>query len=208
MAVVPSVRKLFPMKAASDLENSGKEPLDILPRDPADWPDSLSDLRGGFADRLNVYRVMAHHPELLLAWKNFRNHVVGAKALGNEYCEVVILRAAHRLGAAYEWAHHVVRGRRAGLNDDRIRRIGGPSDAMSGADAVLVRAVDELVDHSQLTVETQRQLVELVGIPGMFDVIATVGHYIVLGFIVKSFDTVTDTDIADELSKHPFQPDV
>ena len=107
MAVVPSVRTLFPMKAASGLENSRKEPLDILPRDPADWPDSLSDLRGGFADRLNVYRVMAHHPELLLAWKNFRNHVVGAKALGNEYCEVVILRTARRLGAVYEWAHHV-----------------------------------------------------------------------------------------------------
>ncbi len=174
------------------------------PLDPADWPESLADMRGGFADRLNVYRVMAHHPELLLAWKNFRNHVVGAKALGSEHCEVVILRTAHRLGAAYEWAHHIVRGRRAGLDDARIRQLGGPADEMSGADAVLVRAVDELVDHSQLDAETQKQLVDLVGVAGMFDVIATVGHYMVLGFIVKSFDTATDSDIAGELTQHPF----
>ncbi len=166
----------------------------------ADWPEAVDDLRAGFAGRLNVYRVMAHHPDLLSAFAGLRGHVVQNTALGPERAEVVILRLAHRLGSAYEWAHHVVRGRRAGLSDARIRTLRGDPEAMAASDAALARAVDALVDHHKLT-DAQAQAVG--GPKAVLDLIATVGMYLTLGFIVESFATPVDDDVAAELASAP-----
>src|SRR6056297_2874654 len=91
----------------------------------AEWPLEIADLKDSFAGRLNVYRVMAHHPELLRAWVPLRRHLVQSSTLGPEQLEVAILRTAHRLNAPYEWAHHVERGRAAGLSDARIQSMRG-----------------------------------------------------------------------------------
>ncbi len=48
----------------------------------ADWPALIAEMRTGFAGALNVYRTMAHHPELLRAWAPLRQHVVKDSALG------------------------------------------------------------------------------------------------------------------------------
>lgn len=159
------------------------------------WPERLAPFKDSFATRLNVYRVMAHHPELLAAWAPLRAHLVTAPALTPEQSEVVILRTGHRLGAAYEWAHHVHRARKLGMPDGRIHGIAGDPAAMDPADAVLARAVDELFDDRRLSAQSQQDLVDLVGTHGMFDVIATVGFYSVLGYIVQSFDTPIDSDV-------------
>lgn len=172
----------------------------------AAWPPQIADLATGFAGRLNVYRVMAHHPALLRAWAGLRAHVVCDTALGPERSEVVILRTGHRLGAAYEWAHHVVRGRAAGLSDTRIKALAGPVTAMAAEDAVLAGAVDALIDRQCLSAAEHEPLAALVGSAGVFDLIATVGFYTTLGFIVRSFDTPLDADVAADLAARPLSP--
>lgn len=167
------------------------------------WPEALSHLAGGFATRLNVYRTMAHHPALLAAWAPLRAHVVTASALGPERSEVVILRTGHRLGAEYEWAHHVHRARRIGMGDARIAALAGPTDAMLPQDATLCRAVDELLDDHRLSSASRQAVAALVGTPGMFDLIATVGFYSVLAYIVQSFETPIDAPVAAELAARP-----
>ena len=100
-------------------------------------------MMNGFATDLNVYRVMAHHPSLLLAWEQLRNHVVKANSLPNRELEIVILRTGFRLNASYEWAHHVVRGRTAGLSDHEIAQCRlEPSQVFDARQALLVKAVD------------------------------------------------------------------
>ena len=83
--------------------------MPYAPLSDTDWPPALADMAQGFAGRLNVYRTMAHHPALLRAWAPLRGHVVQTSTLGPQISEVVILRTGHRLGAAYEWAHHISR---------------------------------------------------------------------------------------------------
>lgn len=168
-----------------------------------DWPELASALQGGFATALNVYRTMAHHPDLLNAWAPLRGHVVTAPALTLQQSEIVILRTGHRLGSAYEWAHHIHRARKVGIDDIRIARIAGPLPDISGDDATIARAVDELFDQHRLTDETRARLGDLVGPKGILDVMATVGFYSVLGFIVNSFDTLLDDDVAREMSEWP-----
>lgn len=177
--------------------------MTLPPLTDAEWPEEIADLREGFAGRLNVYRVMAHHPALLRAWSGFRNHVVLTSTLGAARSEVAILRTGVRLGVEYEWAHHVVRGRDAGLSDARILSLRGAPEAMAPEDAVIARAVDELIDAARLSPAVQAALRDLIGVEGMFDVIATVGLYRVLATILSSFDTPIDADIAAALKAAP-----
>lgn len=176
---------------------------DLQPITDADWPEAAKALRDGFAGKLNVYRVMAHHPALLNAWAPLRAHVVLDNVLGKQLSEVVILRTGVRLGSDYEWSHHVSRARACGMEDVRIASIRGAIDAMAPYDAVLARAVDELFDDKRLSGATQEALVALVGREGMFDVLATVGFYSTLGFILNSFGTPLDDDVAAELAARP-----
>jgi hypothetical protein len=52
------------------------------PIEDANWPVEIADLRTGLAGALNVYRVMAHHPDLPRAWAPRRQHIVKESALG------------------------------------------------------------------------------------------------------------------------------
>lgn len=164
------------------------------------WPEALADLRGGFAGGLNVYRTMAHHPALVRAWAPLRQHLVKDGALGPERSEIVILRVGVRLGSAYEWMHHVSRSRALGMSDDRIRSVLGQGE---GEDALLIRAVDAILDERRLPPALERELAAAVGTAGVFDLIATVGFYQVLGTILMTYEVPVDGPVARELAEAP-----
>lgn len=164
------------------------------------WPDEIADLREGFAGALNVYRVMAHHPALLRAWAPLRQHVVRETSLGPERSEVVILRTAHRLGSAYEWDQHVSRARKLGFSDERISALRGLPE---GEDGLIVRAVDALLDVRKLSPQLEADLAQVIGRKAVIDLIATVGFYSVLGYLLMTYDTPLDADVAAELAINP-----
>lgn len=180
-------------------------PPSLPPISDADWPETIKDMRGDFAGRLNVYRVMAHHPDLLRAWADLRDHVVLKNALGAQRSEIVILRAAARLESDYEWQHHVSRSRACGLDDARIASLTGLIEDMEPEDAVIARAVDDLFDYARLSSTTVTALSTLIGTKGMLDVIATVGFYSTLGFILRTFETPIDQSIQEEMNDRPLR---
>ncbi|MER8811219.1 carboxymuconolactone decarboxylase family protein [Mesorhizobium australicum] len=165
-----------------------------------EWPAEIADMKAGFAGSLNVYRTMAHHPALLKAWAPLRQHIVKDSALGPVRSELVILRAAHRMGSAYEWAHHVSRARALGISDARIREMSGTP---IGEDGLIARAVDALFDHARLPSEIEQAISSSMGTEAVFDLIATVGFYSVLGYILMTFNTPIDECVADEMAKRP-----
>ncbi|WP_026617284.1 carboxymuconolactone decarboxylase family protein [Ensifer aridi] len=164
------------------------------------WPAEIADLRAGFAGALNVYRTMAHHSALLKAWAPLRQHIVNDSALGAVRSELVILRAAHCMGSAYEWAHHVSRARALGIPDTRIRAMRGMPD---GEDGLIAQAVDALFDEQRLPLHILTALQATIGKEAIFDLMATVGFYSVLGFILMTFDTPIDEYVARELEQNP-----
>lgn len=178
----------------------------IAPLDDAHWPAEAADLRRGFAGGLNVYRTMAHHPALLRAWAPLREHIVNQTTLGPELSEVVILRTGHRLGSAYEWQQHIERARQRGLTDARIASIAGSPEAMSPLDAALAIAVDDLFGQNRLSDASVARLTDALGKKALFDLIATVGFYAVLGYTLNTFDVPLDDDIAEALRHRPFSP--
>jgi len=186
-----------------------KHPWNLHPLKDAEWPAELGELRDGFLGQANVYRVMAHHPHLLKAWTALRQHVVVETSLGRARSEVVILRAAARTNAPYEWAHHVVRGREAGLSDTRIASLRGELGQMDPADRLIAEAVDQLFDNAGLSPELLQDLHAEVGPEGTLDLMATVGFYSTLAFILNSFNTEIDENIAASLDAAPLSgPDL
>ena len=195
----------MPSKPRSDSGKAQEMPFAFPPLADHEWPENIRDMLTGFAGQLNVYRVMAHHPELLRAWEPLRAHVVLENALGREKAEVVILRAAFRLGSAYEWAHHMVRARRCGLDAGRIVSLRGSVQDMAPEDVLLAEAVDELLANARLTPETKKKLTGLLGRKAVLDLMATLGFYSTLAFILNSFEVPLDEDIAGKAD--PAMPD-
>lgn len=75
---------------------------------------------------------------------------------------------------------------------------------MAPGDALLARAVDELFDNKQLSPLTARALVAAHGKEAMIDLMATVGFYSTLGFLLKTCGTPLDEDIVAALAAQPF----
>jgi len=172
------------------------------PLSDADWPEAIASLRDGFAGALNVYRVMAHNPELLAGWAPLRQHVVKDSTLGPERSELAILRTAHRLGSPYEWSHHVSRARALGFSDARIAAMRGIPE---GEDGLIARAVDQLIDKRRLDAGLEAELADTIGRKAVIDLMATVGFYSVLGYLVMTYDTPLDDNVARELEEKPFE---
>ncbi|MBY5571615.1 carboxymuconolactone decarboxylase family protein [Rhizobium leguminosarum] len=170
------------------------------PMTDEEWPVEIADMKEGFAGSLNVYRTMARHPALLKAWAPLREHIVKDSALGPLRSELVILRAAHRMGSAYEWTHHVSRARGLGISDARIRDMRGTP---VGEDGLIARAVDALFDDARLSTEIEQAISSSMGTKAVLDLIATVGFYSVLGCILMTFDTPIDEHVAHEMAKRP-----
>lgn len=167
------------------------------------WPDQLADMREGPLGRLNVYRMMAHHPPLLRAWSALREHLVARSSLSPQQSELAILRTGWHWRSRYEWLHHVSRGRRVGLSDEAIARCAALTPGAADGDALILHVVDTLMARGRLDDDLLAQLQELVGVTGALDVMATVGMYTTLAFVLETFGVPLDAEIAAELAGDP-----
>lgn len=174
------------------------------PLPPDQWDQSLQyvidDMRGC---PLNVHSLMANHPELLNAWWDYRNYSVSGGALEQRDRELVILRVAVHLRLWYEWASHVVRGLAADLTMDEIDRVmTGPAAAQwSDRDALLLTAVDQLIQDRSIDDNTQSALAEYFSTNQIMDVIAVQGLYVTLGCMINTWGLELDEHVAAQLPK-------
>ncbi|WP_433502318.1 carboxymuconolactone decarboxylase family protein [Pseudonocardia halophobica] len=126
---------------------------------------------------LAIFRTMARHPRMMKRFNVLGGFFLTRGDLPARERELVVLRVAWRSGCEYEWAQHVLIGRRAGLTDAEIARVAEPAAEWPAADAALLRAADEVLDHIDLSDETwaelagrftETQLVELVVLVGFY----------------------------------------
>jgi alkylhydroperoxidase family enzyme len=136
-------------------------------------------------DAGNALATLVHHPDLARAFLRFNMHLLFRSTLPPRVREQAILRVAHRRGCAYEWFHHVELGKQAGLSDDDIAAIGRgePADEIG---RVVVNAVDELEEKSNLSDATWAALAEHFDERQRMDLVFTVGCY---GALALAFNT-------------------
>lgn len=183
----------------------------LAPLPPADWDPSLTPVLETMQNTpLNVHALMAHHPELLLAWWDFRNHGVNGGSLGRRRAELVILRTALHIGSWYEWASHVVRALDCGLSLAEIQRVaaGAQGSGWEGAEALLLQAVDELIADHAISTATLGELARHYDNRQLLDLIAIQGMYLVLGNLLNTWppelDEATRSRLPAEMSRASF----
>lgn len=88
--------------------------VDEIP-DPA-----ASALREVGGRPINLYRALANQPEVLRAWIDLAWTLRLRGSVDRSLRELLILRAAQILDSDYEWGHHVMAARAAGLAEAKI----------------------------------------------------------------------------------------
>jgi 4-carboxymuconolactone decarboxylase len=150
---------------------------------------------------INVHGLMAHNPELLKAWWSFRNYSVNGGALGKRKGALVILRVAVHTKAWYEWGSHVERSLACGLTMDEIDRVKvlSGSNGWEPSEAILLRAVDELIAAHGLSQDTHIALCEHYSIQQVMDIMAIHGMYVILACMVNTWGLELDSHVQDKL---------
>ena len=160
----------------------------LTPLPPAQWDASLAPVLADLGTPLNIHNVIARHPALMLSYVDFRNHVVKGSSLTPRRREILILRVAHVTGAAYEWEHHVVRGRAAGLSDDEIARVrdGAGAQGWTEEEGLLLEAVDDMLARAEIARPTWSAMCEAFSDAELLDIVFTIGTYLVMSTILKT----------------------
>ena len=180
----------------SDNKKFGPLPVD-------EWDDSLAQVVDDMDGRpLNVHRLMAHHPKLLNAWWNFRNHAVTGGELGRRNGELVILRVALHMRAWYEWASHVQRALACDITLEEIERVkqGASASGWEASEVMLLQAVDELVANRLISPKTLQELGEYFSNRQIMDIMGIYGMYVILGCMVNTWDIELDEHVE---AQHP-----
>jgi 4-carboxymuconolactone decarboxylase len=169
----------------------------IEPIAEEDLPEgSRVSLDGG--PTLNIFRTLAHHPDLTRRWNVFGAHVLGKSTLPSRERELVILRIGWLCRAVYEWGQHVAIGKRCGLEDDEIRRIavGPDADGWSELDRVLLRATDELHADACISDAAWTELKSHYDTRQLMDLVFTVGQYNLVSMALNTFGVQPEDDLA------------
>ncbi len=175
----------------------------VKPLEPSEIPaEFIERLAGGGgpnqqAAMLNIFRTLAHHPDLMRRWMVFGNHVLSKSTLAPRERELVILRIGWLCRAEYEWGQHVLIARRSGLRDDEIERIKQGPDApgWSDLDRALLRATDELRADAMITDQTWKQLSEHLSTQQRMDLVFAVGQYNLVSMALNTFGVQLDPGV-------------
>lgn len=170
----------------------------IAPIPVDEWNEEQSELVAPMVARgpvLNIFRTLLNHPAALKGFLAWGSYILSRRnTLPARQREIAVLRTGFLCRCGYEWTQHVPIGQRAGLTDAEIEAIKQGSDApgWSAADAVLIRASDEL-HHDQFVSETTwRVLGEHFTVRQCMDLVFTVGQYTQVSMLLNSFGVQLD----------------
>jgi alkylhydroperoxidase family enzyme len=160
----------------------------LSPQEPSEWGEEARRVLGATANPLAILRTLAHQPRLLAPFLGWAAALAGRGALPRRDSELLALRTAWNCRSTYEWGHHAVYARSAGLSDEEIERvaISPAASAWSAHDRVLLTAADELHARQQLSdaawsaLRAQSSDAQLVEIP------LVVGHYTMLSMLANA----------------------
>lgn len=155
----------------------------VAPLPPEERDERQAELVRYAGNEFGVYTTLVRHPDLFADFMVLGRRLLRLSSLEPRDREALILRAAYRCRARYEWSHHDVIGRRVGLTDEELTILATDTiapDVESGL-AMLIRAADELVGQHVLSDDTwaeltgkytQNQVIELCMLVGEYAMLA------------------------------------
>jgi 4-carboxymuconolactone decarboxylase len=173
----------------------------IVPLEPEEWSDEVRQILGGTLQKvgeleggkaaprpLNILMTIAHQGRLLGPFLGFAAALATQGMLPRRESELLALRAAWNCQSAFEWGHHVLYARAAGISNDSIAAIahGPEADSWSDSDRTLLQAADELHHAKNISDETWSQLSEHWDSGQIVEIAFVVGNYTMLSMLANA----------------------
>lgn len=180
-----------PLVAADEFLTEKQSLLDTLADEDDVSDDRGHSLEGG---TLNVYRALAHAPNLLEAFQTYGGSVWRESGLTPHERELVILATACAADSRYEWHQHVRVGLDEGLTPEQIRTVSNDSsDRFSPSHGALVEYVKAFVDDD-VDEETYNQLAEHYDVDHIVAVGLLSGLYIGLARQLQALEVAPEVE--------------
>lgn len=169
----------------------------IAPVAPADLtPEQKAALEAYRSGPLpNIFRTIVQAPEAMRQFAGWTRYVLneGGSDLPPRKREILILRTGYLCKSGYEFMQHVAIGLRSGLDFADIARIkAGQVDEWSPAEAVLIRAADDLHNDCFVSDDTWVELSRHYTTKQCMDVVFTVGQYTQVCMMLNTFGVQLD----------------
>jgi AhpD family alkylhydroperoxidase len=142
----------------------------------------------------NVFTTLARNRRLFRPWLRFAGRLMPGGGLPREQTELVILRVAHNCGCDYEWDQHTRLGAAAGLSAEEIERVRAGPDAAGweGAQALLLRAADELHERRTISDPLWVELRGRYSDAELIELCMLIGHYEMLAMTLNALAVQPD----------------
>jgi len=134
----------------------------------------------------NVFGTLAHHMDIVDAWRDFGLYTMRNSDLDPLLREIVVLRAALNAGCEYEWHHHHHIALKVGMTEEQVATIRKRGAMEDETHNLLLACADELDADKRLSDETWDRMTAAFGVRGTIDTIFTVGAYATLATFINS----------------------
>ncbi len=136
-----------------------------------------------------VMELFAHHVPVGESFMSFTDILASDDStLEPRVRELLILRVAWRTGSGYEWNQHHRMGGDEGLSAAQLAAVAvGPADPVwTPEERALLSAVDEMIDHFEVSDGTWNLLAEAFAPAQLFELLFVVGGYLALAAVLNS----------------------
>jgi alkylhydroperoxidase family enzyme len=143
---------------------------------------------------LPILSVIAHQDRLLGPFLAWASAIALDGVLSRRDSELLALRAAHNCASDFEWRHHSVFARAAGITDDEIARVASASasGAWAPREVALLRAADELHTTTTISADTWATLADHYDPGALVEIIFVVGQYTMLSMLANAAGVVDE----------------
>ncbi len=165
------------------------EPL-TEPYEP-DVADQLASMMPPGVPPIGLFRTFAHNLPMSAAMRTWGGYELGRElSLTIRDREIVIDRVCARCGCEYEWGVHMAFfAARAGFDDEQLRSLthGAATDpCWSDRERLLIAAVDQLHDTSDITDELWSELAAAFEPPQLLDLLMLAGWYRAISYVARA----------------------
>lgn len=143
-------------------------------------------LLGGWGT-MNFAAVLVHHPEFYAVFMPLIAKVIAGTQLPPHDRQILVMRTLALCDEEYEARHHAMISRTAGLDAETIAAAGQAETALSGFDATLAQAAEDLVRAQRIGDATWSTLAQTYSRVQLMEVVALVGTYVTMAMLTKSF---------------------
>ncbi len=182
------------MGAVSVIDNPQDEDLKALYQ-------RLEAASGGLGV-LNIFKVMAHNPDLLEGWLSFAMKLLGTgMKLPPRLRELAILRVFQKTRGEYGFENHIRIAQQVGLTTEEISHLSrfDTSDLFSDLDRAAIRYVDAATDLDDGAPALATNLTQSLSEREVMELTMCIGHWNMLARFMQPLEVPLDESLADGL---------